>query len=51
MDIQWACLKKGTRIIQWTKHKRLNQRWILIRIGNVFAIKSAFFGLFLDIKG
>jgi hypothetical protein len=51
MDIQWACLKKGTKIIQWQKHKRLNQRWVLIRIGNVFAIKSAFSELFLDIKG
>ena len=50
LDVLFCSREKGAKIIQYQTHKHLNQRWNLIRIGNVFAIKSVFTGLFLDIK-
>lgn len=50
MDIQWACLHSGTHIIQWPRHNRLNQRWKLIRVGNVYAIQSLYSDMFIEIK-
>lgn len=50
LDVYYCLKDKGNKIIQYQPHKHTNQRWNLIRIGNVFAIKSLFSGLFLDIK-
>ena len=51
LDVLFCCPDKGNKIIQFKAHRHINQRWNLIRVGNVFAIKSVFSDLLIDIKG
>jgi hypothetical protein len=49
IDVPEAVLKKGERIVQWTKNKRWNQRWRIIRETNGIVLESFFNDLVLDV--
>ena len=51
LDVPDGTYKPDTRIIQYTPHLRLNQRWRFVREGKGYLIQNALTGLYLDIAG
>ena len=49
LDIPGSTFKHGERIIQWSKHKKWNQRWYIQKDPKGYVIKSAMNALVLDI--
>ena len=49
LDIPMASFEPDTRIIQFTVSNRFNQRWIFVKKGNGYLIRSLLNGLVLDI--
>jgi hypothetical protein len=51
IDIPNSSSEPGEHIIQYQKNWRFNQRWIFVRSGNAFQIRSFLNGFNLDISG
>lgn len=51
LDIPESSNEPGAHIIQYQKNWRFNQRWIFVRSGNAFQIRSFLNGFNLDISG
>ena len=49
LDIPFSTFDPDTRLIQYSLNKRFNQRWVFVRCGNGYLIKSLFNELVLDI--
>ena len=49
LDVPAATHDKGAKIIQYSKNKRFNQRWVFIRANKGYQIRSLLNGLYLDV--
>mgnify|MGYP002075665710 CR=1 FL=1 len=49
LDVPAATHEKGAKIIQYSKNKRFNQRWVFIRGTKGYQIRSLLNGLYLDV--